>query len=189
MVACWPYGPREVRTRLESAPMPPAARVNISSLTSQARQFTIAMQRCLPASLADGVWEGPVAPGVVCGAFAIELWLKALFCISNPSGSVPRKHDLVDLFSRLPEKLGSELIGKCPSYAPPEKFAASLQVNARVFETWRYAYEHGPGPDGSMLPLEADVRLLIELADACETVYTRLYAEQGGPFPPQEPTK
>jgi hypothetical protein len=151
--------------------------VDVRHMTGQARQFLVAALKCLPPGLPNGVWEGPVGPGVVCAAFGVELWFKALHCAAHPDKPVPAAHDLLKLFKSLPLDVRDEVAAAC-NYSLDE-LANALAIDAGVFITWRYAYEHGMGAEGPVKALEADVRLLLELARACESTYGRLTAGGG----------
>lgn len=116
--------------------------------------------------------EGPISAGLVCGAFALELWLKALYCATRSGPALPTDHDLSRLFALLPIDLQHSL-AQDSGYGS-ERLDASLQMNARVFTSWRYSYEHRAGNAEPGPPLEADVRLFFALGDACDRAFIRL---------------
>jgi hypothetical protein len=143
--------------------------VDVRHIKWQAKQFIDAALKCLPPDLPNGVWEGPVGPGVVCAAFGVELWFKVLHFIAYPNKRLPREHDLLKLFKLLPVHLREQLANRCSN--THAEFESALGINAAVFVSWRYAYEHGMGSTGLIEALEADVRQLLELASASEALY------------------
>jgi hypothetical protein len=150
--------------------------IHVGAICEQAKAFSEASKRCL-ADFRDGVVPGPVVPGVVCGAFSLELWFKALYCAANPDGEVPIGHDLFALFIKLPEEIQTALIDR--SAYPPPRFRDALLEDAKVFETWRYSYEHATGEPPPADGLEVlTVHLLTHnvLPAACEQVYGEFYA-------------
>ena len=115
-----------------------------------------------------GQWPAAVA-GTVLAAFALELWFKALYCKVNPLGIAPTGHDLRRLFDSL-EPIQKGAIGSKSGHSLAD-ICSELQANADVFQTWRYAYEHGAGQPGPVQALEANIGLLFDLLKACEEVY------------------
>lgn len=100
-------------------------------------------------------------PGLVCSAFAMELYLKCL--ITLQLGDAPEIHDLEELFKELPAE-SQEIIrqGYLRRIQPdlkshsafrdqmrsqgvhvpnPEDFDALLKSSARAFESFRYIYD------------------------------------------------
>lgn len=146
----------------------------VGAIAFEAKQFAEAGRRCF-GDMQNGSIPGPIAPGIVCTAFSIELWFKALYCIANPAGEVPSGHDLFRLFEMLPDEMRTALIERCSTTT--EAFLQALRSDAKTFETWRYAYEWGaknpPTKDGLEI---MTVTLLLQksLPTACEQLYDTL---------------
>lgn len=144
--------------------------IRVNSICGQAKQFMDASLRCYPGIISDGILEGPIAPAVVCNAFAVELWLKALYCIENPNDFVPHGHDLLQLFKKLPIDTQRNLLSFCEYKS--EQFNLILGNDAMSFDLWRYAYEHGAGSDKPAYALSVNFILLrklgVALNDVCE---------------------
>jgi len=142
--------------------------LNPGHLRSHAREFTEAARLCVPQPKLTGII--PLGgPGTVLAAFALELWFKALYCKANPLGIAPTGHDLRRLFDSL-EPIQKGAIGSKSGHSLAD-ICSELQANADVFQTWRYAYEHGAGQPGPVQALEANIGLLFDLLKACEEVY------------------
>jgi hypothetical protein len=143
----------------------------VGAIASQARQFAEAGRRCI-GEMRNGVMPGPVVPGIVCMSFSVELWLKALGCLSNPSGEVPTGHDLGSLFLGLSDEIQAALIARCGR--PRDLFLQAIEADAKAFEVWRYSYEwaarHPPSTDGLEV-MTVNLLLLNTLPDACDQVY------------------
>lgn len=143
----------------------------IGAIANEARQFTEAGRRCI-GERKHGSIPGPIGPGIVCMTFAVELWLKALGCLSNPSGDVPTGHDLIALFNELSKDIQDALIARCGQ--PREYFLHVLQEDARAFEVWRYAYEQearqADSEDG-LIVMTVHLLLTDTLPIACDQVY------------------
>lgn len=143
----------------------------VGAIATEARSFTEAGRRCL-GDMRHGVIPGPVGPGIVCMSFAVELWFKALGCLSNPAGEVPSGHDLSALFNLLSTDIQDALIARCAQTRM--HFLNALQEDAKAFETWRYSYEWAARQPASQDGLEVmTVNLLLTnvLPDACDQVY------------------
>jgi hypothetical protein len=117
---------------------------------------------------------------MVCGAFAIELWMKALHAAAYPDKRVPGGHNLAKLFGALPERMRKQLVAATDYDA--EDFDERLSVNSEVFETWRYSYEHHLGATEPVEALQADAHHMKKLAAACELVYAGLRTPDGKPY-------
>ena len=122
-----------------------------------------------------------VLPAVVCTAFAVELFLKALVTVEK--GGTPRGHSLTSLFSRLSHEsqvaidlrfcelvAGSPTVQAMKIQFPQMSLALPdvLSDSDRAFETLRYSYE-GNVQDGSP-------RCLNELAAALRERLSQLDA-------------
>lgn len=145
------------------------------AVRSQARQFQEAALRCIPQPMQDGIHEGPIAPGVVCAALSVELWLKAMICAADPTGNVPGGHNLFTLFKKLPEKVQTALLDRCGRSR--DEFEKSLEADANAFIVWRYTYEHGAGASEPIEALSTHVGLLFALGKACEDVDGRFFRD------------
>lgn len=102
-----------------------------------------------------------MGPAIVNLAFAVELYIKALHY--SVTGKVPRGHNILALFKRLPKAIrkqifNHEAISQNPfmtrgddlsikyfskNYKPYERFTDQMKAISRAFEQWRYSYEHG----------------------------------------------
>ena len=112
-----------------------------------------------------------MGPGIVCMSFAIELWFKALGCLSDPQGDVPTGHDLLALFNGLSQEIQDALIARCGQ--PRAYFLNVLQQDAKTFEVWRYAYEQQALQDSSdgLIVMVVHRLLTDALPLACDQVY------------------
>lgn len=100
-----------------------------------------------------------LAPGVVCYAFACELYLKALHQIAL--GRSPRGHKLNVLFGNLPVP-SQQLVLRFyqgQNGADQKALASDLLNFSSAFEDWRYVYEK----DGQELRLGRLIQLAIAL--------------------------
>ena len=143
----------------------------VGAIAADARSFAEAGRRCID-EIKLGAIRGPMGPGIVCMSFAIELWFKALGCLSDPQGDVPIGHDLLALFNGLSQEVQDALIARCGQ--PRAYFLNVLQEDAKTFEVWRYAYEQqalqADSSDG--LIVMSIPRLLTDaLPMACDRVY------------------
>lgn len=130
------------------------------NMFSQAGQFHAAGHRSL-SGVRDpgGGIELHLAPGVICYAFASELYLKALHQIAF--SKAPRGHKLNVLFGNLPVTTRQIVEGfyQAQIGADPTKLASDLLNFSSAFEDWRYVYEQG----GQELRLGALIHLTIAL--------------------------
>lgn len=142
----------------------------VGAIAADARSFAEAGRRCI-GEIKHGAIPGPMGPGIVCTSFAIELWFKALGCLSDPYGDVPTGHDLLALFNGLSQEIQDALIARCGQ--PRAYFLNVLQQDAKTFEVWRYAYEQQALQDSSDGVIVLGVhRLLTDaLPLACDQVY------------------
>ena len=93
----------------------------------------------------------PTTAAPVLLALATELALKAWQCRERNGKAPDKTHDLAKLFDALGDDARTLLERAMPAYPDPMarfiRFTAaseSLNVNRKLFETWRYPYEH-PG--------------------------------------------
>jgi hypothetical protein len=141
----------------------------VEAIANEAREFAEAGRRCF-GDMKHGSTPSPIGPGIVCKTFAVELWFKALGCISNPEGEVPTGHDLNALFNSLSQGIQDALIARCGQ--PRAYFLQVLQEDARAFEVWRYSFEQNAlqAPSGEIVMC---IHQLITdaLPIACDQVY------------------
>ena len=88
-----------------------------------------------------GIVAGKMYPCVVNGAFACELFLKAIIGASDPNG-VPKSHRLKGLFSMLDQKTQADIEAE---YLNTSRLPLCdlLDESDNAFIDWRYAYEQG----------------------------------------------
>jgi hypothetical protein len=92
--------------------------LNPRNIINTANSFFLAADRAFePRPLNAHQVEVLIVPAVVCQAFAIELYLKAILVIEGQEG---RGHDLNTLFSQLTEQSRAQIRGKLmnPSLMP-----------------------------------------------------------------------
>ena len=129
-----------------------------------ARAFFMGGKRCLnPVQIAHNQIEFLAAPGIVCFAFSIELYLKLLNVLSGLPP--PKGHDLEKLFSTLPEKTRKALIVKYGS-----GLEADLLAVSPAFVDWRYFYEKTYG-------LNISPQMLEKIADCCNQLALEIKPE------------
>jgi len=92
-------------------------------------------------------------PAVVCNAFAIELYLKALLTLE---GSPSSGHDLSALFEKLQQPTRSVIHGRLKMNEAD--FAPQIAAVAKAFVEWRYIFEAGS--------IGVDLDFLVRLAKA-----------------------
>lgn len=88
-----------------------------------------------------GMVAGKMYPCVVNGAFACELFMKALIGASDPNG-IPKSHRLKGLFSMLDQKTQADIEAE---YLKTSRLPLCdlLDESDNAFIDWRYAYEQG----------------------------------------------
>lgn len=112
----------------------------------------------------------PVAPFVVNGAFALELYLKML---SEFFGKRLAGHDLLKLFDRLPDGARTALQENLhqsrdfAQFSSLDEFRRHLSSYRDAFKDWRYVYEKD---DGLMVDFRSFIGVNIVLAEACRSV-------------------
>jgi len=114
--------------------------------------------------------------------FAVELWLKALGCLSRPAGDVPTGHDLFALFNELSKDIQDALVARCGQ--PREYLLEVLQEDARAFEVWRYAFEQEALQAGSkdgLIVMTVYLLLTVTLPTVCDQVYQEFKLIQAPP--------
>lgn len=86
-----------------------------------------------------GMVAGKMYPCVVNGAFACELFMKAIIGTSNPDG-IPKSHKLKDLFSMLDQRTQNAIEA---DYLNGSDYPLNDLLNEldNAFVDWRYAYE------------------------------------------------
>ena len=127
---------------------------------AQGNQFHAAGHRSLCGVHApNGGVELHLAPGVVCYAFACELYLKALHHIAF--GKAPRGHRLHLLFGNLPPETRriTEDIYRAETGRDADQLRDDLLNFNTAFEDWRYVHE----AEAQQLRLGALIRFTIAL--------------------------
>ena len=86
-----------------------------------------------------GMTAGKMYPCVVNGAFACELFMKAIIGASDPNG-IPRSHKLKELYSALDKKTQNSIKTE---YRKISDFPLDdlLDESDNAFVEWRYAHE------------------------------------------------
>src|SRR5437879_325971 len=105
------------------------------------------------------VSNAPMAPAVVCYAFALELYLKLLHVLTT--GKSPKGHKLDELFLGLPPSAKAEITALYGNNA-----LAALSAAGDAFVEWRYGHEH----EG----LTINPSVLSGLATCCHQVARRI---------------
>ncbi len=142
--------------------------IKVNYICNQSKQFMDASLRCYSEPISDGILEGPITPAIVCNAFAVELWLKALYGFENPKGFIPHGHNLLALFKKLTNETKIVLLNLCECSI--EEFELTLGKDADSFESWRYAYEHGAGSNEPVNALSVNFVFLRKLGAALNTM-------------------
>ena len=148
----------------------------VDAIAHEARQFAEGGRRCL-GDRKHGTAPGPIGPGIVCMTFSVELWLKALGCMSYPTGDVPTGHDLFVLFNGLSKEIQDALVARCGQ--PRENLLQVLREDARAFETWRYTFEQQalqPGSKDGLVVMTVHLLLTDHLPTVCDQVYEEFKA-------------
>jgi HEPN domain-containing protein len=114
----------------------------IETMLRAQREFTKAANRCLEKRRGPGgKLEAHVFAGFVCGAFALEVGLKAL--LESAGTPYDKIHNLAVLFGRLSQDHQERLIQSTYGDAETE-FRDHLDAISNVY--WRYSYEEGRNP-------------------------------------------
>ena len=100
-----------------------------------AEAFLMGYKRCNPEEEFDDSTKLGL-PAIVCGAFAVEVAMKALLELH---GKPSKGHDLIKLYNKLPAHLQMQIRdGTCLS---ENDFLHELANAKSAFEDWRYFYE------------------------------------------------
>jgi hypothetical protein len=114
-----------------------------------------------------------VAPTFACGAFAVELALKAL--LLRQTGRAPRSHELEKLFKALPQTAQQAIRDAAAAARPatlvahPLAFDEELKKLNTAFEEWRYVHEHDE--------MTVNMSFLHHLTRGCLDVGLRAFGE------------
>ena len=131
---------RAMAEKLVSEFGPGAPELNAYSLASQ---FHSGALNCLTIREVPGqdAIEVDMAPGIVCLAFAAELYLKTLHLART--GKAPKGHKLHVLFGNLPADLSARIGSRysARSGRSASEFSADVQGFGNAFAEWRYVYE------------------------------------------------
>lgn len=131
-------------------------------MSNQARSFREAAQRCeVQVPNADGSFEMPIAPAIVCYAFCAEVSLKAILASENAPAP---GHDLLNLFNKVSAARRSELASVLQVEEQAIRSLASACRNA--FTEWRYIYES----TGTQLDLQFLRQFAIAVSELAERV-------------------
>lgn len=103
---------------------------------STANDFVLAADRCMEQQHLDPGKPQLLVPAMVCAAFAIELYFKAIIALE---GGGVKGHDLSDLFSSLSKNSQLSLITHCS--VTESIFTQKLKGISGGFVEWRYIFE------------------------------------------------
>jgi hypothetical protein len=110
---------------------------DVNEIIKQGNSFIVAAKRCLELRPIDANrFELPIAPAIVCGVFAIELYFKAIITVEN--GFI-KGHDLSLLFSHLSPT--SQAIIRNELSLDEIEFKNQLDIVSNAFVEWRYIFE------------------------------------------------
>src|SRR4051794_18850939 len=118
-------------------------------LFTQGRAFHEGGLRCLELRpLPNGFHQTAGASGVVCLAFAAELYLKTLQVLAE--GKTARGHKLLPLFEALPQATQADVQRRYVERLERlgrrrVTFLRDLTALSDTFTVWRYIYEQKPG--------------------------------------------
>jgi hypothetical protein len=125
-------------------------------IINSAKSFILAADRCLEQRpLTSSQSEMLMIPSVVCRAFAIELYFKAILTIENKSAT---GHDLYKLFSLL--SYDSQVALRANFSLGEYEFKQKIKDTSGVFVDWRYIYESQSA--------NIDLGFLNKLTNACQ---------------------
>ena len=106
-------------------------------LLNQAVSFYNGGSRCMADTyITPLVTNSPMAPAIVCFAFAAELYLKLLHTIAV--GSPSKGHDLKELFGVLPQEAQDAVAKEFGN----GDLAGQINTASTAFVHWRYQHEH-----------------------------------------------
>jgi hypothetical protein len=124
-----------------------------------ARQFHSGGHKVLTFETVEGGGRTfDLPPGIICYAFAAELYLKVLHQICY--GRAPKGHKLHILHSNLPTILRDKITESYNKKMPKGDLNKELILFSSAFEDWRYVYETG---DDIVLPVGSLVNFTITL--------------------------
>ena len=110
---------------------------NAQEIINSANSFLTGADRCFEQRpLGTNQFQMPIQPAIVCTAFAIELYLKAIITIEGGSA---KGHDLSALFVRLSPT--SQLAIRDHLSLSKIDFTTKLQNISGAFVEWRYVFE------------------------------------------------
>lgn len=82
-------------------------------------------------------------PQIVCGAFAIELFLKCIL-VDCGATTIPAKHDLLLIYNNIPKQTRAEILKVWAEFTRPtfpDGLEEVLSRGANLFDRWRYRFE------------------------------------------------
>ena len=133
-------------------------------LLNQAMGFFNAASRCFSnVAITPRIDNSPMAAGIVCAAFSVEMYLKLLAVLGT--GKYSHGHKLAELYAELPAETRTKLTAKYGS-ADVEKHIGEVSA---AFVEWRYEHEHES--------LNINPSVLVRLAKACHALARELKPE------------
>ncbi len=113
--------------------------------------------------------DKPTTAAPVLLALATELALKAWQCRERNGEAPDKTHDLAELFDALGDDARTLLELAMPAHPDPmarfvpvySGIREALKVNGKLFETWRYPYEH-PGLTAETGALKAALAAIVD---------------------------
>ena len=106
-------------------------------IKNTASSFLLAADRCFEMRpLPNGQFQMPLAPAIVCAAFGIELYLKAIITVEKGKAT---GHELLKLFVRLSPQSKAALATELS--LPEKELLQKLSYISGTFVEWRYIYE------------------------------------------------
>lgn len=141
----------------------------------QARSFAEVSRTLYDTNLKKQTWDQlDVAPFAVNSCFAMEIYLKVIGELFG--GKSCKTHDLLRLFSRLPDEAKSVLENSFSTFQSEkglsDQISAStcLLAHRKVFETWRYLYEKERAP-------EVRIAHVVAFLTVCDRVFRSKYEQ------------
>ena len=127
-------------------------------ILNTANSFMLGANRCSEQrAIGPGQFQMPIAPAVVCSAFAIELYFKAIIALE---GGNAKGHSLSVLYTRCSSR--SQLAVASQLAISQTAFEQKLKEIADAFVEWRYIFEQQSA--------SIDPAFLNSLAAACKSV-------------------
>ena len=127
-----------------------------------ANSFVCAAERCFEAKpIRPGQFQSLIVPTVVCSAFAIELYFKAIITFESNNA---KGHDLSQLYLNCSTASQNAVVSQlCITRG---EFDKKIQVMSNAFVEWRYIFEKET--------LNIDLQFLNDLTAASKSVAEKL---------------